>query len=157
GVPRPAWWPYPERCGNGHRVGIWARAGVLETVPLRGRPDAASGPGHLGTLHGRLPGIGVPVGVVWTRRTRLAREREARRHERPGRDASNDGTWPSRHASPTGPLSVLPSAGRRKIWVRLPGRANGKHSSLTCERHENAAKVGEVGSVRFCLQIAGDG
>jgi len=53
-------------------------------------------------------------------------------------------------------LSALPSAGRCKMWIRLPGRANGKHS-VTCERHESAAKVGEVGSVRFCLQIAGDG
>jgi hypothetical protein len=46
------------------RVGPWTGAGVLAAVPLRERPDAASRPGHLGTLHGRLPRAGVPVGVV---------------------------------------------------------------------------------------------
>jgi hypothetical protein len=46
------------------RVGTWTGAGVLAAVPLRERPDAASRPGHLGTLHGRLPRAGVPVGVV---------------------------------------------------------------------------------------------
>jgi len=46
------------------RVGTWAGAGVLAAVPLRERPEAASRPGHLGTLHGRLPRAGVPVGVV---------------------------------------------------------------------------------------------
>jgi hypothetical protein len=50
------------------------------------------------------------------------------------------------------PLAYDPHA----IWARLRDRENGKPSAA-CECHESAAKAGEVGAVRFCLQIAGDG
>jgi hypothetical protein len=43
--------------------GSWPGARVVGAVLVPRRPDAAPGPGHLGTLHGRLPGAG--VGAVW--------------------------------------------------------------------------------------------
>jgi len=63
-VPRPAWWPYPERCGNGHEWGPELVLVSWKQCHCAGAQTLHPGPDHLGTLHGRLPGAGVPVGVV---------------------------------------------------------------------------------------------
>lgn len=47
-----------------------------------------------------------------------------------------------------------PSHPGRGVLVARPCK---REVSVTCQSHESAAKVGEIGSMRFCLQTAGDG
>ena len=63
-VRRPEWWPYPERCENGHEWGPGRVLGVVGAVSVPRRPDAAPDRAIWGHVTVRLPGAGVPVGVV---------------------------------------------------------------------------------------------